>query len=384
MPTSYTSVLRIAKPATGELSGTWGDVVNDNITTMLEQAITGVATVAMADANQTLTTANGTTDQARCMMVECTGALTGNKNVVCPTATKLYLVNNKTTGGFSIVFKTTAGSGITVAPSTSQLVYCDGTNVVSALYATTAGAAASATTATTATNVAVGGITGLGTNVATALAVNVGAAGAVVVRDGVLGTPSSGTLTSCTGLPAAGVTGTAATLNGAQTFITAAKTFTNSLLKLLGSSTGATTFTSANAGASDYTLTIPAATMTMAGIDKVQAFTKGQSGTPVALSVSANAVAVDLSLGNNFTLTLQATTAQTLSNPTNVVAGQKGAIYITQNGTPSTLAVASNWIEASTGTNPGVSTTASAQNILTYDVFDSTHIYYTIMKHGVA
>lgn len=48
-----------------------------------------------------------------------------------------------------------------------------------------------------------------GTGVATALAVNVGSAGAPVVLDGALGTPSSGTLTNATGLPAAGVTGTA-------------------------------------------------------------------------------------------------------------------------------------------------------------------------------
>jgi len=123
---------------------------------------------------------------------------------------------------------------------------------------------------------------------------------------------------------------------------------------------------------------------TVAVLSSTQSFTKAQIGTPVALTVSANAVAVDLSLGNNFTLTLQATTAQTLSNPTNVVAGQKGAIYITQNATPSTLAFASNWIEATTGTTPSVSTTAGARNILTYDVFDSTHIYYTLMTAGVS
>ena len=48
-----------------------------------------------------------------------------------------------------------------------------------------------------------------GAGVATALAVNVGSAGAPVVNGGVLGTPSSGTLSGCSGLPAAGVTGTA-------------------------------------------------------------------------------------------------------------------------------------------------------------------------------
>jgi len=77
----------------------------------------------------------------------------------------------------------------------------DGTSVV-------AGAASS---------VAVGDITGAGTGVLTALAVNVGSAGAPVVLNGALGTPSSGTATNLSGLPPAGVVGTAAIL-GTNTF----------------------------------------------------------------------------------------------------------------------------------------------------------------------
>lgn len=146
MPTSYTSLLRLAQPADGELTGTWGQVINANITAMVEQAVAGMATVAMADANQTLTTANGTTDQARCAVVLCTGALTASRNVICPTATKVYVVKNATTGGYSIVFKTLAGTGVTVAAGDSALVFCDGTDVVTATSA--AGATLGANTFT--------------------------------------------------------------------------------------------------------------------------------------------------------------------------------------------------------------------------------------------
>lgn len=64
---------------------------------------------------------------------------------------------------------------------------------------------------------AVGSITGLGTGVATALAVNTGSAGALVVNGGVLGTPSSGTLTNATGLPIS--TGVSGLGSGIATFL---------------------------------------------------------------------------------------------------------------------------------------------------------------------
>ena len=77
--------------------------------------------------------------------------------------------------------------------------------------------------------------------------------------------------------------GCVAAVGAAQTF-TAAKTFTNSDLLLLGSSTGATTFTSANASATNYTLTIPANTGTVAELNLAETFSAVQTfGTNISI-----------------------------------------------------------------------------------------------------
>jgi hypothetical protein len=132
MATAYTPILQLALPVTGELQGTWGTVVNDNITSMIEQAIAGLATInTWTTASHTLTTANGTTSEARCAVLECSGAPGAAATVICPTSTKLYVIKNSVTGGYAVTLKTSAGTGISVPNGSTALLYCDGTNVVS-------------------------------------------------------------------------------------------------------------------------------------------------------------------------------------------------------------------------------------------------------------
>jgi hypothetical protein len=138
MPASYTTSLKLTLPADGDTN--WGTVVNNGITSLIDSSVAGTASVAHDNtANYTLTSVNGTADEARKMFLNITGTLTADRNVVCPTASKLYFITNSTTGGFSVTLKTSAGTGILVPNGRSVVLYCDATNVVDAVSAPAGG-----------------------------------------------------------------------------------------------------------------------------------------------------------------------------------------------------------------------------------------------------
>jgi hypothetical protein len=188
MTVNYTTNLALGQPVTGTESGTWGDDVNNSITAYLDIAIAGGLSIAITTADVTLANTQGTSSAtnigsttAQYAILNITGAKTAARNLIVPSSSRHYIINNAAaTGGFLLTVKGAATSGITLVDGEKAIVAWNGTDYVKVV------------------STALSNSTGVGTGVVTALGVNVGTAGSVVVNGGALGTPSSGILSSCT------------------------------------------------------------------------------------------------------------------------------------------------------------------------------------------
>lgn len=121
----------------------------------------------------------------------------------------------------------------------------------------------------------------------------------------------------------------------------------------------------------DRTVTLPDATGTVALLGILQSFSAAQRGSVVALTDAAT-IAVDLSLGNFYSVTLGGN--RTLGAPTNQAAGQSGVIVVTQDGTGGrTLAYNAVW-KWPGGTAPTLTTAANAVDVIAYYVESGSRI----------
>jgi len=135
-----TTELGLVTPTQGDLTGTWGNVVNNGITEYTNIAIAGTTTFN-GDGAVTLVNTTGnasatgiTSTSAQYAIVRVTGTLTTTKVITfgsagSPPYSKLYLVDNAATGG-SVNFVPYGGSGVTLAVGEKAFVYYNGTNIV--------------------------------------------------------------------------------------------------------------------------------------------------------------------------------------------------------------------------------------------------------------
>ena len=162
MASTYSPSLKLTLMGDGDQAGLWGQTTNTNLGTLVEQAITGVVPITMSDANYTLTSFNGITDEARNAVLVVTGTNAAVRDLIPPVVEKLYTVVNNTTGGFAIRVIGTSGTGVNIPNGATCLVYCDGTNFVNGLSGTTGNfsvAGALAVTGATTITGALGGST---------------------------------------------------------------------------------------------------------------------------------------------------------------------------------------------------------------------------------
>lgn len=480
MATQYTSLLGLALPVTGELSGSWGDTVNDQITALLDSAVSGTTSIT-TDADITLTTTTGAANESRQAIIRWNPASgTTTRNITAPAQSKAYIVINESGGTQSIVFRgvgpttgvtivkgesavvawsgtdfikvsnssgsgaftnlsvsgTTTLSGLTAStalaldasknvvsvtntgtgnnvlatsptlvtpalgtPSSATLTNATGLPVATGISGLGAGVATflatpssanlaaavsdetgsgalvfatsptlvtpalgtpSSATLTNATGLPVAtGISGLGTNVATALGVNVGTSGSVVVNGGALGTPSSGTLTNATGLPVA--TGISGLGSGVATFL--ATPSSANLAAAVSDETGSGSLVFATSP----TLTTPAL-----GTPSSATLTNA-TGLPVASGISGLGTGVATALAVNIgTAGAPVVNGGALGTPSSgTVTNLTGTASININGTVgattantgafTTLTASTNM--SSTRINPRTSSTASTATL---------------------
>ena len=126
MPSSYTTNSGVEKPATGELSGTWGTTANTNYD-ILDRAASGVGTIALSGTTHTLTTSDGTLSDGQYRVLVLGGTPSGTNTItIAPNdAQKLYFVVNSS--GQSVVFTQGSGGNVTIANGKTAIIYSDGT-----------------------------------------------------------------------------------------------------------------------------------------------------------------------------------------------------------------------------------------------------------------
>ena len=134
MASTYSSILNLEIQTTGENSGTWGTITNNNLQ-KLESAIKGYVSVAIASTTDSLSATDGTTaDETSNAIVKLTGTLTGNTTMQCEAVENWYIVDNAATmGTYTLGFKPASGTAASLVAGSKHLLYTDGSTMFDVL-----------------------------------------------------------------------------------------------------------------------------------------------------------------------------------------------------------------------------------------------------------
>ena len=134
MASTYSSTLNLELQASGENSGTWGTITNNNLT-KVESAIKGYVSVAIASTTDSLTATDGTTaDEQSNAIIKLTGTLTGNTTVQCEAVENWYIVDNAASmSTHTLGFKPAGGTATNLVAGSKHIVYSDGSTMFDVL-----------------------------------------------------------------------------------------------------------------------------------------------------------------------------------------------------------------------------------------------------------
>jgi hypothetical protein len=134
MASTYSSTLNLELQASGENSGTWGTITNNNFTKM-ESAAKGYVSVAIASTTDSLTATDGTTaDEQSNAIIKLTGTLTGNTTVQCEAVENWYIVDNAASmSTYTLGFKPAGGTATNLVAGSKHIVYSDGSTMFDVL-----------------------------------------------------------------------------------------------------------------------------------------------------------------------------------------------------------------------------------------------------------
>jgi len=128
MASSYVNDLRLNEMATGDASGTWGDTTNTNLELIAEAFSYGTEGITTNADTHTTTIADGATDPGRSIFLKYTGTLDSTCTITIGpnTVSKLWIIENGTSGSQSIIIKQGTGGTVTIPSGKTKVIYSDG------------------------------------------------------------------------------------------------------------------------------------------------------------------------------------------------------------------------------------------------------------------